>query len=183
MQTLMYAIEQEIKFVNDSETAASDYTIGYARALEVVLEFLDITAGKPRADERLASSAAGRLLSSILLQQELASRYRADEVDEIEKKTELQMNSQLNTHVFRKRDVTIAIESIDPSERITILERKALVTALRVLRSDADYGDFLNWWLQQYGRRVLTATPSAPLLGALTIEDELSLTAEDAYAN
>ena len=65
---------------------------------------------------------------------------------------------------------------------VTSLEREALQIALGVLRSDSDYGDFLNFWLQDYGRQVLSPNPLPPLLPELSAEEERMLAVADAPA-
>jgi hypothetical protein len=65
---------------------------------------------------------------------------------------------------------------------LTSLERKALQIALSVLRSGTDYGDFLNFWLQDYGRQVLSPNPPPPLLPDLSAEEERMLAVADAPA-
>jgi len=62
---------------------------------------------------------------------------------------------------------------------VTSLERKALQIALGVLRSDTDHGDFLNFWLQDYGRQVLSPNPPPPLLPELSAEEERMLVVGD----
>jgi len=47
---------------------------------------------------------------------------------------------------------------------LTVLEREAIEIALGVLRSDTDYGDFLNSWLRSYGAQVLSPDPPSPLM-------------------
>jgi hypothetical protein len=49
-------------------------------------------------------------------------------------------------------------------QALTVLEREALEIALGVLRSDTDYGDFLNSWLRSYGAQVLSPNPPSPLM-------------------
>lgn len=58
---------------------------------------------------------------------------------------------------------------------LTTLECACLEIALAVLRSDTDYGDFLNYWLHEYGKRVVSPTPPPPLLPEISVEEELSL--------
>jgi hypothetical protein len=65
---------------------------------------------------------------------------------------------------------------------VTNLERKALQIALGVLRSNTDYSDFLNFWLQDYGRQVLSPNPPPPLLPELSAEEERMLVVADAPA-
>ena len=62
---------------------------------------------------------------------------------------------------------------------MTSLERKALQIALGVLRSNTDYADFLNFWLQDYGRQVLSPSPPPPLLPELSAEEERMLVVRD----
>jgi hypothetical protein len=62
---------------------------------------------------------------------------------------------------------------------LTSLERKALQIALGVLRSDTDYGDFLDFWLQDYGRQVLSPNPPPPLLPELSAAEERMLVVGD----
>jgi hypothetical protein len=65
---------------------------------------------------------------------------------------------------------------------MTSLERKVLQIALGVLRSNTDYGDFLNFWLQDYGRQILSPNPPPPLLPELSAEEERMLVVRDVPA-
>jgi hypothetical protein len=47
---------------------------------------------------------------------------------------------------------------------ITEAEKEKLRIALGVLRSGTDYADFLQFWLSDYGMRVLSPNPPPPLL-------------------
>ena len=65
---------------------------------------------------------------------------------------------------------------------MTSLERKALQIALGVLRSNTDYADFLNFWLQDYGRQVLSPNPPPALLPELSADEERMLVVRDVPA-
>jgi hypothetical protein len=55
------------------------------------------------------------------------------------------------------RDLTFDTE-------ITDSEREKLKIALAVLRTGTDYADFLQWWLLDYGIRILSPNPPPALL-------------------
>jgi hypothetical protein len=75
---------------------------------------------------------------------------------------------------------SLSMKSVVFFDSLSTLERKALEIALGVLRSDTDYGDFLNSWLQDYGRKILSPNPPAPLLPDMSIEEETGLLVENA---
>ena len=63
---------------------------------------------------------------------------------------------------------------------ISTLEKESIEIALGVLRCDSDHADFLNWWLREYGRKVLSPEPNRrsplfPDVPAPTTEAELDL--------
>jgi len=74
------------------------------------------------------------------------------------------------------------MQDFDPTQPMTSLEREALRITLGVLRSETDYADFLNSWLRDYGRQILSPNPPPPLLPAWSVEEELALIVEDAPA-
>jgi hypothetical protein len=82
------------------------------------------------------------------------------------------------TQADEKREISESGGGLDLSA-VTSLERNALQIALGVLRSDTDYGDFLNFWLQDYGRQVLSPNPPSPLLPELSAEEERMLAVQD----
>jgi hypothetical protein len=82
--------------------------------------------------------------------------------------------------IERCRKGSLGMKSVDFFDSLSTLERKALEIALGVLRSDTDYGDFLNSWLQDYGRKILSPNPPAPLLPDMSMEEEIGLLVENA---
>jgi hypothetical protein len=72
------------------------------------------------------------------------------------------------------------VQNLSLTSEITDSEREKLEIALGVLRSGTDYADFLQSWLLDYGTRILSSNPPAPLLepwpseGADVCEDVLS---------
>ena len=64
---------------------------------------------------------------------------------------------------FEEDNMNNANSTLD-LKSITTLERELIEIALGVLRSKSDYADFLNCWLHDYGRRVLSPNPPLPLL-------------------
>jgi hypothetical protein len=101
------------------------------------------------------------------------------------KNTKLKRHSQgarqpsvARTQGDEEREISESARGLDLSA-VTSLERNALQIALGVLRSDTDYGDFLNFWLQDYGRQVLSPNPPPPLLPELSAEEERMLALQD----
>ncbi len=143
---IVCAIEQEMKFMSDSEEGSPQYHKGYIRALEVIRDFLKLQYGEPYPPSA-SGPAVQRLMASLSLQLDLACEKP-------------------------RRDLA------KPNR----FEQEALEIALNVLRSDTDYADFLGWWLQDYGRQVLSENPPPPLLPERSIEEENALAVEDAVA-
>lgn len=54
---------------------------------------------------------------------------------------------------------------------ITDCEREKLEIVLAVLRSGTDYADFLQWWLLDYGIRIMSPNPPPPLLEPWSSEE------------
>jgi len=91
--------------------------------------------------------------------------------------------SRKQSRVVRARPAKVCEASKSHSldlSTVTGLEKKALQIALGVLRSGSDYGDFLNFWLQDYGRQVLSPYPPPPLLPELSADEERLLALVDA---
>ena len=65
------------------------------------------------------------------------------------------------------------MQPIDLSAPMTSQEKELLELALGVLRSDQEHADFLNFWLTEYGRPLLSGQPLEPLLPAPETEEEL----------
>jgi hypothetical protein len=141
MKLAIAAIEEEMKYVNDSEDGAKQYRKGYIEALEIVAQFLNVHESG-EALYRITRPAVGRLLSfaSLPLREGLLC------------------GGQGEFHL---------------AETLTIFEKEALQIALGVLRSDSDYGDFLNSWLRSYGVQVLSPYPPSPLLPCSDAELDL----------
>ena len=59
------AIEQEMKFISDSEEGSSQYRKGYMRALKIVREFLDCQKPDCTLSPTPSASEVGRLLSAV----------------------------------------------------------------------------------------------------------------------
>ena len=147
------AIEQEMKFVDDSEEGSRQYRKGYLRALKIVREFLDCQKPDSTLLPTPSASEVGRLLSAAEEPERLHEQLAATSVDEKE---------------------SLDLSAANP------LEAKVLQIALGVLRSNTDYADFLNFWLHDYGQRVLSDDPPDSLLPEISTEEELALTIQDA---
>jgi hypothetical protein len=81
----------------------------------------------------------------------------------------------INTvRAIEQEKATLELPAVNP------FEAKALQIALGVLRSNTDYGGFLNAWLHDYGQRVLSDDPPEPLLPEVSTEEELALRIQDA---
>lgn len=153
MINIVRAIEQEMKYIGDSEERCRQYRKGYLRALELVREFLD--CHKPDSVlPRTPSSSVGQLRSAV--------EERPGDV-----------RSQLAAIAVDTKE-NLDLSAVNP------WEVKALQVALGVLRSGTDYGDFLNAWLHDYGQRVLSHDPPDPLLPEISTEEELALRIQDA---
>ena len=61
------------------------------------------------------------------------------------------------------------------TEPITEAEMERLRVALGVLRSGTDYADFLQFWLSDYGLRILSTNPPPPLLEAWPADETRDL--------
>lgn len=61
------------------------------------------------------------------------------------------------------------------TEPITEAEKEQLRIALGVLRSGTDYADFLQFWLLDYGLKVLSRNPPPPLLEPWPMEESSDL--------
>jgi hypothetical protein len=147
------AIEQEMKYIADSEDGSRQFRKGYLRALEIVTEFLD--SQKPDSVvPRVPNAAVGRLLSVV--------EERPEDV-----------HPQLAATAIDDKE-SLDLPAVNP------LEAKVLQIALGVIRSGTDYGDFLNAWLHDYGQRVLSHDPPDPLLPEISTEEELALRIQDA---
>ena len=154
MQNLISVIEQEMKFISDSEEGSRQYRKGYLRALRIVTEFLDLQKPDAGHVRTPTCSAVARLLSMLSL--ELGAVHAQPAAVSIEEKE------------------TLDYPAINP------WEKNALQIALGVLRSGTDYGDFLCSWLHDYGARVLSSNPPDPLPPEVSTEEELALRIQDA---
>lgn len=148
------AIEQEMKFIGNSEEGSRQYRKGYLRALKIVREFLNFQKPDSVLLRTPSCSAVVRLLSALSQEQEVVhTKLAGISID----------------------------ETVNPDLSLpNPLEAKALEIALQVLRSNTDYGDFLNFWLHDYGQRVLSSNPPDTLLPEISTEEELALRIQDA---
>jgi hypothetical protein len=148
------AIEQEMKYVGDSEEGSRQYRKGYFRALKIVREFLKFQKPDSVLLHKPSCSAVARLLSAL-----------ADEPGVVHAQS---------AAVSIDEKASLDLPAVNP------WEEEALQIALGVLRSNTDYGDFLGAWLHDYGQRVLSSDPPEPLLPERSSEEELALRVEDA---
>jgi hypothetical protein len=151
--TIVTAIEQEMKFVSDSEEGSKQYRKGYVRALEVVAEFFRIATNVNRQTTP-KDPAVLRLV-------ELA---------------------HTDNGCFASAPCTAQTDGLammgarttfDGGE-LTTQEAGTLRLALVVLRSsNVDYSDFLNFWLSDYGAKILSPKPPPGLLPDSFYDDQM----------
>jgi hypothetical protein len=187
VKNIVRAIEQETKFMNDSEERGSQYGRGYLEALQVVAEFLSLHAGDGSVSGKATCSGVERLRESIVLQNEAglfglqtattqpngAARTKRTRTE----KTRASSAPSKPACLPAAHEQNLAID-----ESITRQEQEQLRIALGVLRSGTDYADFLSSWLEDYGRQILSPNPPPPLLPELTIPEELLQVVVDAPA-
>jgi hypothetical protein len=66
---------------------------------------------------------------------------------------------------------------------LTSLEKEKLDIALGVLRSASEYAEFLSWWLQEYGKKILSPNPPSPLMPDEPNEELPSIVDARVYMN
>jgi hypothetical protein len=187
MKNIVCAIEQETKFMNDSEERGSQYGRGYLRALEIVAAFLSLQADEdpkrkptcPAVDRLRASVELQTELGPFRLQTSAAKAKRAARTKKTSNGGNRANRTSSKPALLRKENQE---QNFSINEPLTRQEQEQLRIALGVLRSGTDYADFLNSWLEDYGRQILSPNPPPPLIPELSVMDELLQAIADAPA-
>jgi len=159
-----------MKLISDPEERESRQVL----ALECITDLLGVIYQRT-SPERLSTAVVNRLRSSISfpLKGVRGSRSGPGGVSKrmgkpVRRRQPKNSQSSRSSRT-RKHDVgaqAVRDDSLAPQEQ------KALAITLAVLRSNTDYADFLNSWLEDYGLPILSGKPPEPLLPELSDEDE-----------